>query len=167
MANPAWTVLPLESFELALPEEPGELGAVLLIHARPNGRLMDHFRFSVGGSRILDVVTTTRTLFSSEMLPDTRISFQIRPAEIGIRLNQITSEWIDVVDNIKSRDFLAGDNPDDDDNDELVALLESIEDTSEVNASIRWAIGVTSERTMELVLQALPASADTLNGKPT
>jgi hypothetical protein len=119
MANPIWITLPLEPFELTVPEEPGEL-----IHARPNGRLMNHFRFSEGGSRILDVVTTTRTLFSSEMLPDTRISFQIRPTEIGIRLNQITTEWIDV-------------------------------------------IGVTSERTMELDLQALPASADTLNGKPT
>jgi hypothetical protein len=165
MADNMWSVLPLEDYNLARPAEPGELGVELLVHARANGRILDHFRIAVGGSRIIDVTTTTGLLFGSEMLPTTAVNFQLRPDEIGLRQNSITSEWIDVVDQIRSRDFLVGDDPEDDDNEELLSLLDTIDDASGTNASVRWAVAVTEQQTLELVLQALPASADTLNGR--
>jgi len=44
-----WIVLPDEEFELAAARDPGQLGVDLLVQARPNGRLLDHFRLVVGG----------------------------------------------------------------------------------------------------------------------
>ena len=53
------------------------------------------------------------------------------------------------------------------DNDALIALLNGAKDKAKVTASLRWAITVGSDHNLELVLQALPAAATVLDGKPS
>jgi hypothetical protein len=50
------------------------------------------------------------------------------------------------------------------DNEDLLTLMSGL--TDQAQASVRWAIGATTDNWLELVLQALPASASVLNGKP-
>jgi hypothetical protein len=150
MAIKTWSVLPLENYSLARLEEPGKLGVELLMHARANGRILDRFRLVVGSSKIKDVATTTNLLFGSEILPATAVNFQLRRVEIGLRQNSTTSEWIDVVGQIRYSDILVGDN-----DEELLSLLDTIDDASGTYTSVRWAVAITEQQTLaELVLQA-------------
>ena len=49
-----WDIFPVADFTSASTRNEGELGMELLAQARPNGRVLDHHRVSLGGSRILD-----------------------------------------------------------------------------------------------------------------
>jgi hypothetical protein len=46
---PEWNVVSAEQFATAQPRAAGILGMELLVQARPNGRMLDHFRMSLGG----------------------------------------------------------------------------------------------------------------------
>jgi hypothetical protein len=52
---PEEEVFGAEQFETAAPREAGELGLELMAQVRPNGRILDHFRVTLGGSKIIDV----------------------------------------------------------------------------------------------------------------
>jgi hypothetical protein len=43
----------MEEFASAAPRNPGELGVEVLAQIRPNGRILDHFRVTLGGSKFL------------------------------------------------------------------------------------------------------------------
>jgi hypothetical protein len=159
-------IVPLDQYALAGPREPGELGAELLVQARPSGRLQDHFRFVVDGTTFLTAEIPSCKLFLSDMLPSVVVKIQLRPREIGIRQNLTTSEWID---KLKSKDFLLTEEAEGDDenaNGDFITILEAAADKAEVSASIRWAIAATQDGTLILELQCLPAAAATLNSIP-
>jgi hypothetical protein len=170
MSTENWPTLPLADYALAAPRAPGELGVELLVQARPSGRLTDHFRFTIDGSKRLTASFTSQLVFLSPMLPASVITIQLRPNEIQFRQNTTTSEWIDLCDGIRARDFLVDlegeDSEEEESNDDFVALLDSAADKSEVSASVRWALTVNPDGLLALELQALPASAATLNSKP-
>ena len=44
-----WNVFPLPEFDHAEVRDPGNIGMELMVQARDNGRLVDHFRVAVGG----------------------------------------------------------------------------------------------------------------------
>ena len=52
---PDWEVLPAEDFTTAVPRNAGSCGMELLAQIRPNSRILDHFRITLGGSKILDI----------------------------------------------------------------------------------------------------------------
>jgi hypothetical protein len=169
MSNHDWEIVPLDHYALAGPREPGELGAELLVQARPSGRLQDHFRFVVDGTTFLTAEIPSCKLFLSDMLPSVIVKIQLRPREIGIRQNLTTSEWVDVIDKLKSKDFLLAEEAEGDDenaNWDFITILEAAADKAEVSASIRWAIAATQDGTLILELQCLPATAATLNSIP-
>jgi hypothetical protein len=166
MDNFEWTILPLPDFDTALARDPGGLGGELLAQIRNNGRLLDNFRFVIGGSSMISAEFSTAAIFPSSLLPATNLVLQTRPGQIQLRKNMLSSDWIDVIDKIRSRELLAGRAGSDDDNDDLLALIESLADKEGLAASIRWALGVGPDLRLELVLQALPASVEALNSKP-
>jgi hypothetical protein len=102
------------------------------------------------------------------MLPSVVIKIQLRPREIGIRQNLTTSEWINVLDRLKARDFvvMSEDEEEEDSNGDFIAVLEAAADKSEVSASVRWAIAAAQDGSLILELQCLPAAAATLNSIP-
>ena len=70
---PEWVVLPAEDFTTAAPHNSGICGMELLAQIRPNGRILDHFRVSLDGSKILEVNTPLSSLMPSTLelgLPD-------------------------------------------------------------------------------------------------
>jgi hypothetical protein len=164
----SWTVLPLEDYALAVPGEPGDLGIEMMVQARANGRIMDHYKFVVGGS-VMSVTILSNKVYTADMLPAAALSFQMRPAQIRFRQNMVTSDWIDINDRIRSRDCLVSgqeDEEDEDRNAEFIKLLDGLEDKEGAAASIRWALSARADGMFDLELQSLPASATVLNSKP-
>jgi hypothetical protein len=51
-------------------------------------------------------------------------------------------------------------------NDDFLELIEALDDKDSVATAIRWAVGVGADNRLELQLQALPGTADSLNSKP-
>ena len=52
---PDWEAMGAEDFTTAGPRNAGPCGMELLAQVRPNGRILDHYRVTLGGSRILDI----------------------------------------------------------------------------------------------------------------
>ncbi len=51
---PPWDFFPAEEFELAAPRDPGYLGAELMAQCRDNGRINDHFRIALAGTKLVE-----------------------------------------------------------------------------------------------------------------
>jgi hypothetical protein len=49
-----WFHFPAEEFETVGPRSNADLCAEIMAQARPNGRIMDHWRIALGGSTILE-----------------------------------------------------------------------------------------------------------------
>jgi len=168
-----WPMFPAADFELAVPRDPGALGIEVMAQARVNGRIVDHFRVAVGGANILRVNFTSRDIFLSERIPATPLQYEVWPRDVKLRRNMSSSDWVDVNTLLASNDLavVTGEEAAGSgalgDNEALVALLNSAKDKTKVTASLRWAITVGSDHNLELVLQALPAAASVLDGKPS
>jgi hypothetical protein len=138
-----------------------------MVQVRPNGRFLDNFRVAVGGAQFLQAEFTTASVFSNNLLPATALVLHKRPIDIVIRRNLTTSDWLDVIGLLRSRDLIAGaPEADEDDNEDLLTLIAALEDPGTAQASIRWAVVAGQDHKMHLQLQALPASATNLNSKP-
>jgi hypothetical protein len=156
------------AFDTANPIDPGDLGMEVMAQARSSGRIIDNFRVVIGGSRILQAEFTTNINFSGDLIPSTALDLQKRPADILIRRNLTTSEWFDAVGLLRSRELIAGrdESEDEDQNDDLLTLIDALQDPASAQAALRWAVVVGEDQRPQLQLQALPASASTLNSRP-
>ena len=158
-----WDFFPMADFSTAGPRNPGTLGVELLAQARPNGRVLDHFRVTLGGSRILDVTARMSALLLVPAACPWRFRYQRWPADLEIRRNMTSSGWLSVPTLIAARDASVEDE-------EGVAVpvenvLAMIEEANTA-ASIRFAVVVGEDHRMQLMLQSLPGSAEALAGKP-
>ena len=165
-----WPCLNIEDFELAVPRNPGVLGIEIMTQARVNGRIIDHFRVALGGSDILRVRFSTRSVFLITDAPAVQLGYEVWPRDINIRRNMSTSEWLDVSTLLASRDIsVITEGPEGVgepvDNEALLAAMEG-QPRAQVSASIRWAVCAGIDGRMELVLQSFPATAAILSGKP-
>ena len=153
-----------------MPRNPGRLGIEVMTQARVNGRIIDHFRVTLGGSEILKVHFNTNNIFLVENTPAVNLSYEIWPRDISIRRNMATSEWLDVATLLASRDVsvITGGLADAEVPDGNTALLAAMDGQPKpmVSASIRWAVCASIDGRMELVLQTFPSTAAILSGKP-
>jgi len=159
-----WNVFPMEDYATAVPRDPGQLGMELMAQVRPNGRILDHYRITLGGSRIIDVNVVLSSLLLVPRACNWRMNFQTWPRDVAIRRNMGTSLWLDVVGAISARNATVVDETN-----ELVpyeSVMEAL-DTRGKQAAVRFAVVIGEDAKMQLQLHALPASADTLSGKPT
>jgi hypothetical protein len=161
-----WAVMPLADFDTGMPRDPGALGGELMAQIRNNSRILDNFRFALGGTAIITAEFTSKDLFATKILPSTPLTFKARPNQIVLRKNMLSSAWMDVLDLVRSQDLLVTTDDSGDENDDFLELIEALEDKDSVAAAIRWAVGVGADNRLELQLQALPGTADSLNSKP-
>ena len=63
-----WEVFP-EDFELAVPYDPGKLGAEIMTQARGNGKIQDHLRVMLGGSDLVERIIPVSTLIHKLTVP--------------------------------------------------------------------------------------------------
>jgi hypothetical protein len=166
---PVWMIREATEFDTAGPQRPGSLGMEVLAQVRASGRFTDNLRVVIGGERALEAVFSTTTIFSSSFIPATDLFYQIRASSIKIRKNQTTSEWYDVIQLLKEHKIITsrpGASEEEDDNEDLITLLDSVSNPAEAQAAIRWAVCASEDSHLDLVLEALPASATVLNSKP-
>jgi hypothetical protein len=154
-----WEVFEAEQFETAAPRNAGELGAELLAQVRPNGRILDHFRVTLGGSRIIDIKTPMVRLFSGA--PETwKLRYQIWPRDVIIRRNMASSLWINVHTLLEAIEAWV------EAEEARVPMNAVLQSLGETKAAMRFAIVIGDNLGLELNVQGLPASAETLMGKP-
>ena len=160
---PDWEIFPEDEFTMASPRNAGELGMELLAQVRPNGRVLDHYRITMGGSKILDITVPLEKLLLCQ--PDNSLLFkyQVWPKDISIKRNMSTSSWSDVYDLLASRcasvAVVGGEALP---HEAILADLKGAEKA----ASIRFATVIGEDLRMRLVLQCLPASTAHIMGKP-
>jgi hypothetical protein len=67
---------------------------------------------------------------------------------------------------LRSRELIAGRDKteEEDENDDLLAIIDALQDPASAQAALRWAVVVGKDQRLQL--QALPASATTLNSRP-
>jgi hypothetical protein len=160
---PAWEVFHMEDFTTACPRVSGELGMELLMQIRPNGRMLDHYRVSLGGSRILDINFPVASIMQLPGAATWRVRHQTWPKDIEIRRNMTTSTWLDISSIIASNDALVMDESNEPIASEKIA---EVMKNAGAAASVRYAVIVGEDHTMKLQLQGLPATATTLMAKP-
>jgi hypothetical protein len=159
-----WFHFPAEEFPTANPRANSELCAEIMAQARPNGRVMDHWRIALGGSAILETSVRVDRLFPAALnLPNKKVQLQYWARDIAIRRNMTTSVWIDVVDLIRSNEASMVDETEAaTSSEDVLTTLSAVADKSAASASLRWAVCIADDGQLELQLQHLPASAASL-----
>ena len=162
-----WDLFNAEDFELAVPRSPGELGVELLALVRPNGRIMDHWRLTIGGSEILEAELHLRELIpTAANLPSVTAVYQLFLAAIDIRRNMTASPWLDLVDLLRANDIVLKEGSEVTTAD-VVETLSNLPDKNFASASLRWAVCASDSGRLELQLQSLAATSKYLSGRPT
>ena len=146
------------------PNRGGSMNVELLAQMRENGRVMDHWRLSVGGSNLQNVRFPMSTMVGLPSLSGWRLGMQFWPRDVHIRRNMTTSIWVSVNQMIAAKEAIIVD----DDNKQVpseAVLTELL--ASSMEASVRWAIVIGEDEKLRLHLQSLPASAVVLSSKPS
>ncbi len=165
----AWDVFPAEQLDTAAPRDPGELGMELLVQMRDNGRIQDHFRIALGGTKLLKALLPMRDIFVvPEDFPDWVIEYGKWPADLIFSRSRTTTVWVDINAMIEARDVIIRDMDGTKikDEDVLEALTKTTHISSRPGCSARWVVGIGDADKMVLTVQVLPASAAVLNGRP-
>ena len=160
---PEWGVLPAEEFNTAVARDAGICGMELMAQIRPNGRILDHFRISLDGSRILEFTTNLSNIMPE--IPDSRYLFKyaVWPRDIELKRNMTTSQWMDVNELLASKRAALHDSEG-----SMLAHPAVMAELANLgtSSSLRFATVVGEDFRMQLHLQCLPASAKYLMGRP-
>jgi hypothetical protein len=165
----AWDVFPAEQFDTASPRDPGELGMELLVQMRDNGRIQDHFRIALGGTRLLKALLPMRDIFAvPEDFLDWVIEWGKWPADLIFSRNWTRTVWVDIKAMIEAQEVIIRDMDGTviKDEDVLETLSKATHISSRPCCSARWVVGIGDADKMVLTIQVLPASAAVLNGRP-
>jgi hypothetical protein len=140
----------------------------LMIQARPNGRLLDHFRVATGGSEILEAVFNLMDIFSNPELKGVVCKYQFWVPDVILRRNMATSAWMDVYNMIKSNDLkLEGTDGKPIKAEVVFKFQDQMTGARLKSAVIRMCAAVGLDEKMELEMQALPLFLAMVNGKPS
>ncbi len=167
---PDWDIEHSEEFDLACAAmaASGEpLCVQLLAQLRPTGRILDSFRFVIGGAQIIEAELVLGKMLPADNLRGYKLAFQYCPRDIAIRRNMLSSVWQDVpnlvaANNATVLDPTGSGVP----SSEFHQILEELPDEGPESCAIRWAIVVGEDGLLKLQLQALPSDAPSLNGQP-
>ena len=138
----------MADFTTASPRNAGDCGMELLAQVRPNGRILDHYRITLGGSKILDVNCQLSALLLAPATSRISFKYSVWPRDVEIRRNMTTAKLGEDGSTIPHE-----------------ALLEDLVSAGR-SAAVRFAVVVGEDSRMQLQLQALPGSANLLSGKP-
>ncbi len=161
-------VFPIGEFDVAAPRFPGDWGAELMAQVRSNGRIADHWRIALGGSKVLEAEFPISTLLpAASGLPNWVLTYQQFPRDLVIRRNMLTSSWIDAMNLLSAHEILVADEAGQPvDIQQVLQAIKALPAKQNSGASLRWGVVVSISGRLELQLQALPSSANQLTGKP-
>ena len=163
---PIWIVLPAEEYETATPRITGEVTMELCAQLRPSGRILDHFRVALGGSRILEFEADLGQLIPVHQFKNWRVKGQMWPRDINIRPNVFSTGWVDLGASVAMKEMEVYDSsgagiP----AAEFLRILNDLDDDEPCAASYRFAVVVGEDNKPRIQIQSLPASAVLLSGK--
>ena len=163
-----WVVFAATDFNTAAPRFPGERGVELMAQVRSNGRIMDHWRMALGGSKVLEATFPLSTILPAAAgLPAWHVTYQQFPRDIVLRRNMLSGAWIDAVGLLSSHEFLVADAEEQPvDIQQVITAIKALPAKQNTGASIRWSVVATITDRLELQLQSLPCAANQLTGKP-
>ena len=163
-----WFIFDAGEFETARPRAAAELGIEVMAQVRPNGRVMDHWRVSTGGTALLKAAIDMAFIIpATAALPRCSLAYEMWPADIGIRRNMTTSAWIDVTTLLAANEVTAMDETGQPvDCATIIEKLQALPARSVITASLRWAVCISEDGQLEVQLQCLPGAANILTAKP-
>ena len=91
------------------------------------------------------------------------IKFQFWAPDVTIRRNMTTSIWVNISKMINSKEVMVTDTGEPVAQEAVLSALK----INNVEVAIRWAVVIGEDSLPRLHLQSLPASPETLSGKPT
>jgi hypothetical protein len=165
---PGWELYQAKDFNTDIPHIEGDHVMELKAQARPNGRVVDHWRVGIGGAKILEANIRLKEICKSSAIAPYRLVFQAWPRDVNIRRNMTSSPWLDGMELLERREYAIWKDGEKVTIKEDVMLgdLEKEVDQAKKSFSIRFAVGVADDKTLRLELQGLPATESTLKGKP-
>jgi len=164
---PEWAIFPAEDFLTASPRVGGLYAAELLAQMRPNGRILDHWRITVGGTSYFQVEFKLSKIFNFVNADKIKAKCQFLPKDIEIRRNMTTGAWFSFNKLLEARDVhLVGQEGEDLEVPQVLTAIEEGPASIIKAASFRWAIMIGADGSLQLDLQSLPASTETLDSKP-
>ena len=161
---PDWDIYPAAEFKDAQAQTPGNLGVELTVQVRDNGRMLDHWRLILGGSAFQRVAVPLSRFIRLPAIEGWNLKFQFWPRDITIRRNMTSSIWVNISKMINTKEAVISDDAGEPVAQE--AVLTELQNNN-VEAAIRWAVVIGEDSLPRLHLQSLPASAESLSGKPT
>jgi hypothetical protein len=166
-----WQIYDSDDFHtFGIPQEEAntDLGTMLCVQLRGDGRAADHYRIIIFGSGLIATTFSLATLFQLPNADSYQLLLECSAACLEPRLNMTTSAWTDVEEMLRSNTITlldAAGAPVD--NTELLAQLSSsCPKKQAVGASLRWAVAVADGGKLELQLQGLPLPAKFLTAEP-
>ena len=140
----------------------------LMAQVRPNGRVMDHWRVALGGSRILTANIELAKICRSPTVAPYRVEFQAWPRDVILRRNMTSSAWLDGLELLARREFVVYKQGEDEacQEDHLLEVLATETDLAMKSFAFRFCVGVGADRRPTLELQGLPGGATTITSKP-
>ena len=139
----------------------GPYGAELLVQMREDGAIRDHFRVHVFANGLIQAHFPIARVIDIPQAKGVYAYFQCTAADVEPPINRLARPFFDFQDGMLEGNISLRDENQKPLSDEVVnnfkAQLNNEGTIHEaVGASFRWAIGATTVRTTELVLQALP-----------
>ena len=86
--------LPSANFDTAVSSLSGNLNLELLAQLRDNGRILDQWRRTIGGSRVQQLLVPMTEMFQMPSLSAWRFRMQFWARDVLIRCNMTTSIWV-------------------------------------------------------------------------
>jgi len=143
-----------------------KLTAELFALVRNDGRIGDQTRTVLGGSEIIEGTFSCSLLFAEPFVAEWSAVIQRFPRDIDLRRGMLTGPWMNFTDLVASRDITILDETG---AGVLAAAFlrrtKEAEDGPEA-AALRWAVVLSDSARLCVQLQGLPATANSLNGKP-
>jgi hypothetical protein len=164
---PTWVVLPAEDYELATPRIEWDLTAEVMAQVRRTGRILDHFKIVIGGSKQL-VDIDLHALMPWADFKGWRMTGQFWPRDLIFRQNTFSTAWIDAIVTIGMREMKTFDqNGAEIPQREVLRIVEAAAEDEEgpEGASFRWAVVAAEDNYLRMQLQDLPGQAVLLSGK--
>ncbi len=164
----SWEALEDDDFSTAAPRGSGQATMELLAQVRPNGRIVDHFRVSLGGNALLTACFPLHKIIPWEGLSIYSIKFEFWARDVHVRRNMTTTVWLDMYSAIKENNVTVLREEDDSvvELEDIISSLDAIEDPKGRSGAYRFAVVAGSDDRMWLELQCLPCPASLLQGKP-
>jgi hypothetical protein len=156
-----WKVIGAQEFGTAVATDPGDLVVELHAQLRDTGRILDNYRVTFGGSKIVEMTVGLSSVLGVNT--QWRFKYAFWPRDVQIRQNLMSSQWVDMAELVATKDASVVDS--DGAVVDHASVMELLKE-GDCPMAMRMAVAVADDGVVHLECHGLPASAAMLKGKP-